>query len=162
MQVANFQRLYNYGYWANKRLFAAMAPLSQEEFTRTVAGSYGSVRNTLVHIMSAEWGWLDRCGGYARGPKLNADDYPTLASIVTKWAGVEGHMREFLGLLTDEGLSREIEFGFKPGQTERRTVSQLLQHSANHATHHRGQIALLMRMLGHAPGDVDLLLFDAA
>jgi uncharacterized damage-inducible protein DinB len=134
--------------------------LSQAEFTKHVAGSYGSIRNTLVHIMSAEWGWLDRCGGHARGPKLNADDYPTLASIVARWASVEGHMREFFATLTDERLSHEIEFSFSPGQKERRTVGQLLQHSANHATHHRGQVSMLMRMLGHAPGDVDLLLFD--
>jgi uncharacterized damage-inducible protein DinB len=37
---------------------------------------------------------------------------------------------------------------------------QLLQHGANHAVHHRGQIALLLRMLGVAPGTFDLLFYD--
>jgi uncharacterized damage-inducible protein DinB len=32
--------------------------LTPEQFTEQVSGSYGSVRNTLVHIMSTEWGWV--------------------------------------------------------------------------------------------------------
>ena len=48
--------LYEYGSWANHRLFDALAQLSTEKFTQRVARSYGSIRNTLVHAMSAEWG----------------------------------------------------------------------------------------------------------
>ena len=38
-------------------------------------GSYGSIRNTLVHALSTEWGWLDRCGGAKRGPALKGEDF---------------------------------------------------------------------------------------
>ena len=81
MTVKDLERLYDYGYWANRRLVPVISQLTPEQFTRNVAGSYGSVRNTLVHIMSAEWGWLDRCGGYERGPALKPEDYPTPASL---------------------------------------------------------------------------------
>ena len=67
MTVKDLERLYDYGYWANKKLLAVVAQMTPEQFTQTVAGSYGSVRNTLVHVLSAEWGWLDRCGGRERG-----------------------------------------------------------------------------------------------
>src|SRR5438067_12526744 len=109
MTVRDLERLYDYGDWANRKLFAAMAPLTREQFTRNVAGSYGSIRNTLVHTMSAEWGWLDRCGGAARGPALNADDYPTLESITARWTVVERSVREFLAGLKDEDLERTVE-----------------------------------------------------
>jgi uncharacterized damage-inducible protein DinB len=32
--------------------------LSDEQFTRDLGGSFRSVRDTLVHIIAGEWGWL--------------------------------------------------------------------------------------------------------
>ena len=56
MTVKDLERLYDYGYWANKELFQVVSQLSPEQFTQTVTGSYGSIRNTLVHTLSAELG----------------------------------------------------------------------------------------------------------
>jgi uncharacterized damage-inducible protein DinB len=40
-------------------------------------------------------------------------------------------------------------------------VGALLQHAAVHGVHHRGQVALLLRVLGYAPGNFDLLFYYA-
>jgi uncharacterized damage-inducible protein DinB len=161
MTVADLERRYDYGYWANGKLFAVVAQLTPEEFTQTVAGSYGSVRNTLVHVLSAEWGWLDRCGGHPRGPALHADDYPTLEKLVETWAKVEEWVRLFLAGLTDDDLERAVEFKNPRGETRSMPLGELMQHAANHGVHHRGQVALLLRGLGYVPGNFDLLFFDA-
>src|SRR5205814_7741244 len=110
MTTDDLRRLYEYSYWANAKLLGAMSALTPEEFARSVAGSYESIRNTLVHSVSAEWGWLDRCGGAARGPKLTPDDYPTLATVIERGKVVEAHMRRFLAALTEPDLSRVVEF----------------------------------------------------
>lgn len=158
MRVSNLQRLYDYNYWANKKLFGVISQLTPEQFTGEVAGSYGSVRNTIVHLMSAEWGWLDRAGGPKRGDKLKAEDFPTLDSVVRTWDRVEGFMREFLSGLTDEDLSRNIEFTLG-GPTQSLPLGDMLHHAAIHAVHHRGQVALLLRTLGYVPGNFDFVLF---
>jgi uncharacterized damage-inducible protein DinB len=152
--------LFDYSYWANAKLFEVIADLPDDEFTRNVAGGYGSIRNTLVHMMSAEAGWLERCGGPPRGPKLNADDFPTPQSVATRWRTIEGQMRQFLTVLTDADAARSLEFTIVPGTGPRvMRIDEMLHHAAVHNIHHRGQVALLLRVVGRVPGNFDALFY---
>jgi len=161
MTVKDLETLYDYGYWANKKFFQVISQLSVDQFTQQVAGTYGSIRNTIVHTLSAEWGWLDRCGGFPRGAALKADDYPTAKSVIDAWSTVERHMRTFLSDLSDEDLSRRVEFTNPRGEKRAMPLGELLHHGANHGVHHRGQVAVLLRALGYAPGNVDILFYYA-
>jgi uncharacterized damage-inducible protein DinB len=156
--VDEIKRLFAYHYWATHKLLKVVGALTPEEYSREVAGTYGSVRNTLVHTLSAEWGWLDRCGGWPRGEKLNADQYPTPASLIEQWAKVEAKVNEFLATVTDDQLNGVVEFtiGDRSFRQER---GQLLRHAAIHSMHHRGQVSLLIRALGRTPGNFDLLFY---
>jgi uncharacterized damage-inducible protein DinB len=159
MTVKDLQTLYDYSYWANRKIAGVASQLTPEQFTQSVAGSYGSIRNTMVHILSAEWGWLDRCGGPPRGAQLKADDFPTLQSVMDTWTRVEASMREFLSRLRDEDLARTIEFAIGAGPKHSMPLGELMHHAAVHAVHHRGQVALLLRALGYAPGNFDILMY---
>jgi uncharacterized damage-inducible protein DinB len=157
--VKDLEVLFDYDRWANDKLFGAMAELTPDQFTQEVAGSYGSVRNTLVHMLSAQWGWIDRCGGTPRGAALNAADYPTFASVLERWRQIEGYVRAFLSTLRDEDLGRGVEFALGNGPRQTMRLGELLHHAAAHSVHHRGQVALLLRSLGHAPGNFDMLFY---
>ena len=161
MTVKDLEALYDYGYWANKKLFCVLSQLTPEQFTQPVGGSYGSIRNTMAHLLSAEWGWLDRCGGPVRGARLNPEDYPTVESLIAVSNKVEGYVREFLSKLKDEDLARNAEFMNERGEKRSMPLGELLQHAANHSVHHRGQVALLLRLLGYAPGNFDILIYYA-
>ena len=158
MRARDLERLYDYHYWANRKLLDVVSQLPPEQYTRLVAGTYGSIRNTLVHILSAEWGWLERCGGPKRGERLNPDDYPTVDALVRGWMPVEESLRAFLSSLEDEDLARSIEFALD-GRTSALPLGDLLHHAAVHAVHHRGQVSLLLRTLGYVPGNFDLLIY---
>jgi uncharacterized damage-inducible protein DinB len=159
MTVRDLQTLFDYGYWANRKLFDVMSQLTTEQFTQPVAGSYGSVRNTMVHVLSAEWGWLDRCGGPPRGGALVASDYPTVAALIDRWEQVEAFVREFLINLQDEDLDRVVEFAFGGGPKYAMRCGDLMHHAVIHGVHHRGQVALLLRSLGYVPGSFDILFY---
>ena len=58
-----------------------------------------------------------------------------------------------------DGCGREIEFTLGGPEKRSMPLGQLLRHGANHGVHHRGQVALLLRVLGHSPGNVDLLIY---
>lgn len=161
MTVKDLEILYDYSYWANKKLFHVISQLTPEQFTQPLGGSYGSIRNTMVHVLSAEWGWLDRCGGPERGPRLNPDDFPTVESLIEAWNKVELYVRGFLSKLKDEDLARNVEYTMGRAEKSSLPMGQLMQHAANHGVHHRGQVALLLRLLGRTPGNFDILFYYA-
>jgi uncharacterized damage-inducible protein DinB len=68
MNKDDIRLLYEYDRWANNRVLQAVAALSDERFTRDLGGSFRSVRDTLVHIIAGEWGWLE----YWKEPALSA------------------------------------------------------------------------------------------
>ncbi len=159
MTVTDLEIRFGYGHWANRKLFAVLPQLSTAQFTEPFAGDHGSIRNTLVHMLSAEWGWLERCGGPKRGAPLEADSYLTATAVMGAWTQQESRVREFLSTLRDADLARPIEFSLAGGPKQILPLGELLEHAANHGVHHRGQISLLLRLRGFAPENFDILFY---
>jgi len=88
---------------------------------------------------------------------LKASDYPEQKDLIERWRVVESHMREFLGTLQNDDMSCNVEFSIGNGPKHSVTLGALMHHAAR--VHHRGQVALLLRMLGRAPGNFDLLFY---
>jgi uncharacterized damage-inducible protein DinB len=147
MTVKDLEDLFDYNYWANKKLFEVIFQLTPEQFIQTVDGSHGSIRNTMVHMLSAEWGWLGRCGG--------------IESLQATWNKIEMLLRKFLSSLQDSGLTRPVEFAIAGTEKQSRPIGELMHHAANHGVHHRGQVSLLLRLLGYNPDNFDLFLYHA-
>jgi uncharacterized damage-inducible protein DinB len=161
MTVKDLETLFGYGHWANRKLFAVMSTLTPEQFAQPLSGNHGSIRNTMVHMLSAEWGWLDRCGGPKRGAALDPGNFPTVASLVDAWNRLESQERAFLSTLRDGDLSRIIEFAIGGSEKRSMPMGELLHHGANHGVHHRGQVSLLLRLLGCDPENFDMLFYYA-
>jgi uncharacterized damage-inducible protein DinB len=49
--------LVDYHYWARNRMFEALANLTSDQFTQNLFNSFPSIRDTVVHLYSADWGW---------------------------------------------------------------------------------------------------------
>ena len=166
MTKDDIQLLYEYDRWANNRVLQAVSTLSAEEFTRDLSGSFRSVRDTLVHIIGGEWGWLT----YWKEPSpssafvtdlwtrhealFTADAFPDVAAVQLKWAEVERDQVEFVNRVTNESLGRML-----PLRTTQISLAHLMQHLANHSTYHRGQVALMMRQLATEPLATDFRVF---
>jgi len=58
MTKDDIQLLFEFDRWANNMVLQAASALNAEEFTRDLGGSFRSVRDTLVHIVGVERGWL--------------------------------------------------------------------------------------------------------
>ncbi len=162
----DIQLLFEYDRWANHRVFQAASALSAEQFTRDLGGSFRSVRDTLVHIVGGESGWL-RCWKerspsaafiddvWARQDELfNPNAFSDFAAVKSKWVEVEREQLEFVNHVTDESLARML-----PVRTTQISLGHLLQHLANHSSYHRGQVSLMMRQLAAEPLATDFAMF---
>jgi len=72
--------------------------------------SFPSVRETLVHIMGAEWIWLRRWKGTSPPALLSAADFPDLDSIKARWPEIEGEQMDFVAQITDASLKEPLKY----------------------------------------------------
>lgn len=158
--LKTFSELFEYNYWARDRQLEACAVLSPEEFQRALGNSYLSIRDTLAHLVGAEWLWLERCRGRSPRAMPSAEEFPTLVTIAERWRTVEQGMREYLSGLNEEVLARTLIYTNLRGETWKYPLWRVLLHLVNHQTYHRGQVTTLLRQLGRRPAPVDLLVAD--
>jgi len=145
MNKAEILMLFDYSAWANRRILNAAEGLSQEQFTAPVGLNYGSLRGTLVHILSAETTWRKRCQeGISPSSPLVEDAFPTLAALREHWSESEQAMRGFLTSLTDDDLQRTIHYRTTKGVQGQNPLWQLLLHVVNHGTQHRAEAAITL------------------
>ena len=166
MTKDDIQLLYEYDRWANHRILQAASALAPEQFTRDLGGSFPSVRDTLVHIIAGEWGWLTYWKASSHSSvflddlwdRVNtlfrADLFPDVTAVRVKWAAVEKEQIEFVNSVTEEALGKPF-----PVRTKQLRLAHLMQHLANHSTYHRGQVSLMMRQLAAEPLPTDFALF---
>lgn len=151
--------LFAYNRWANATVLDAVSKLPAEQFARDLQSSHRSVRDTLAHILAAEWIWLERWKGVSPKALLIPTDFPTVESVRKRLSEVENECAEFIDGLTDESLGEAITYTNTKGEQWTYPLGQMLQHVANHSTYHRGQIATMLRQLGAEVNPVDLLVF---
>ena len=151
MDLQDLRTLVDYHYWARDRVLDAVAPLGQNELCRDLKSSFGSVRDTLVHILSAEFVWCSRWHGHSPTEHLAADEYGSLPAVRARWVEHERKVRAFIATLDDGDADRVFEYRVFSGQWTSSVLSQMLQHLVNHASYHRGQVTAMLRQLGAAP-----------
>jgi uncharacterized damage-inducible protein DinB len=153
MNTPDVRTLFAYNRWANARLMAAAAALPQDEFTRDLGASFGSLRGTLLHIFAGERLWLQHWLDGTR-PQFDLDAYPDAAAVERIWNTWEAERAAFGESLTDERLASRIAV-----REHEYALADLVQHILNHSTYHRGQVTILLRQLGHTPPATDYRLF---
>ena len=151
--------LYNYNAWANTRILDTTALLSYDQFIASSSASFGSICNTLVHTMSAQWIWLARWKGASPPAMFSSQTYPTLASIRARWEKIEDETRDFVSAVNDAELAGVVAYVNTQGQQWAYPLWQQMVHQVNHATQHRSEVAALLTGYDHSPGWLDLLYF---
>jgi uncharacterized damage-inducible protein DinB len=153
------QFLFRYNQWADRRTLDACSALTNEQFTRDLGSSFGSVRDTLAHLYGAEWLWNERFQGRSPSGLPPASAYPDLASVRAKLEEMDRNCLDYVSKLTQQDLERVIRYKTAAGTEFSNPLWQSLHQLSNHGTYHRGQVVTLLRQLGVKPVSTDLIGF---
>jgi len=163
MDLALIRGLYDYHWWANRRLWDVAAGLGEAVAAREVGTqfSFPTLKGMFAHVFGADFVWWCRWTGTPSGPLLGDRDFATLAALRARWDAFEKDQRAFIEALTSQDLARAVEYRSTlfGNRLFALPLGPLLQHVANHATHHRSEIATMLTMISGSPPSTDLVVY---
>lgn len=148
MTISYFKKLFDYDFWANERMLAAMegtSDLNEEAIKK------------MNHLLMAKALWLSRLI-----PGMPTPDLAALLTSVERRsvnAELKVKMEGYFYILTDGHLAGKIAYKNTKGIPFEFILSDILAHLANHATYHRGQIASLIKRSGGTPPETDYIAY---
>jgi uncharacterized damage-inducible protein DinB len=151
--------LFRHHLWANLQIVEQCAALAGEQLDAAVPGAYGSIRDTLQHIVTAEQSYFSRVSTgrpYRRpadAPPMTLDEMAE--SLRTTGAG-------FITWAPRVQADNTVQVDWD-GTPRDVPTTIILTQAINHATEHRAQIMVMLTQLGLQPPDVDgWCYFDAS
>jgi uncharacterized damage-inducible protein DinB len=142
--------LFGHNVWANLKLLDFCAGLSDVQLDATAIGCFGSIRDTLLHIVGAEVSYVERVNGKLPPQPLTRDQFPGFAVLqdAVRWASDE---------LLQLALSARKETSVRqrpPRQRIEYKLASLMVQAVSHSTEHRTQISAIVTQLGLEPPDM--------
>ena len=159
MMLQDIITLYEYNRWANGRTLETAEKLDPAAFLKDLGNSFPSVRDTLAHILGAEWVWLCRWKGESPSKLIVAAEFPAVASLRERFQAVDRERQAFMARLSEERLQQPFDYKDLAGNSLRLPFVQSMQHVVNHGTYHRGQVTTMLRQLGGTPISTDMSRF---
>jgi len=160
MNPADLVVLYDYNYWASKKILDQTATLTPEQYTAPASVPFGSLRGTLVHTLSAERNWRRRCQErFSPTAMLVEADYPTFDDLIALWQQEEATMRAYIASLTEADLQERIHYRDSRGNPFDVPLHLILTHVVNHGTQHRSECGIMLTDFGHSPGNIDFIYY---
>ena len=159
MNIQDIHLIYEYNYWANKKILAASDNVSQQQFMELASFPYGCLHGTLLHILDTEWGWRALFQSMESASDLLAADFPNVAALKTRFQEEEISMRAYLAGLRDEDMESHLRYTIDTGIQRDRILWHCLLHVVNHGTQHRSEAAALLTDFGQSPGNLDFTVF---
>jgi uncharacterized damage-inducible protein DinB len=164
MNLSDIRHLFDYTEWANDLAMKAAGELPDEDLRRDVAISHNSIFGTLLHMAAAEWIWLERWHGRSPSkaeawPLWTPETCADLEALKERWKDIIDRRTRYISDLDETRLAAELPFKLLSGDPNSMPLVDQMQHVANHATLHRGQVVGMIRQTGVDPPSTDLLFY---
>lgn len=154
------RQMARYNRWQNANLYGVAGRLPEAERRRERGAFFGSVHETLSHLLWADRIWMSRFsdvpppeGGIAQSVSL----YPDWEGLTRERAAFDATILAWAERLDASWLAGDHTWYSGAAKREITKPTWLLvTHMFNHQTHHRGQVHCMLTQAGGTPHATDL------
>ncbi|MDN4501620.1 DinB family protein [Alteromonadaceae bacterium BrNp21-10] len=170
--MANFKLMAEYNRAMNRNVYHAASTLTPLELSKNQSAFFGSIINTLNHILVGDTIWLQRFAhhttafpsldyvlGLLTPATLDTVLYTDFAELKAKREKMDDVIVSFILELTNDVVAEPLLYTNTRGLDFKKNFGHVLQHFFNHQTHHRGQVSTLLYQQGIDVGVTDLLVY---
>lgn len=159
--TAYVRKMAAYNRWMNAGIYEAAASLSDAKRREDAGAFFGSIHNTLNHVLWGDQIWMHR---FAGTPAPVSADIPGSIAQIDNFQSLTEERVAFDAIITDwadtlEASWLEGDLSWFSGAAQRditRPRSELVIHMFNHQTHHRGQVHAMLTRAGAKTAPTDL------
>ncbi len=156
---------YAYNSWATAHLLDSLEKLSPDDLSASGCSGHGTIRDTLAHLMTTQWGWFSWFDGsltvsQAYALKVSPDSIDTIPKARDRWQSIDKQTTDCVNDLTEAKLLDLWSWTLPTGHSDSLPLWRLLLHLANHGTHTRAQVIAAIRRAGHEPPNIDFLSYS--
>lgn len=157
-----FQALAKYNGSVNQSVLELLEPLEKEKIMMKTKAYYPSIFDTFLHILIADLNWLKRYRGVFKESEVLSNS--KLVSLEEKSLRTEFEsdytklfqyrkraddvITQFIDEMDENKLNSVIKYKNYKGEDVEKECWKTILHWLSHPTHHRGQISVLLDMVG--------------
>ncbi len=160
MLADHFRTMAAYNRWANGRLYGACRTLGDAERKRDRRAFFGSIHNTLNHILVGDRAWLTRIEGLDVGRiALDAVLFEDFEELEAARRVEDDRLDRILAGIDDDRMEGALRYTDASGEAHQTEMRLVWTHLFNHQTHHRGQAHAMLSQAGLDPPPLDLIYY---
>jgi uncharacterized damage-inducible protein DinB len=152
--------LTRYSAWADQVLYQTLAVMDEAQLAHPKAGRSKGVLGGLGHNMLVDRIWQANLLGLAHGMSSRALQAPmSLSELANSQQSLDAWMIDYAANLDEFALTHKVAFTYVSGEKASMLRSEMILHTVNHKTYHRGYVADMLYEIGGKPPSMDLNVF---
>ncbi len=147
-------KMYDYHVWANGVIIDRLKELPQDIYQKEIQSGFSSVAKVLSHIYLVDYAWFDISSGKSMNEAMS---FTNQLREQVETESIEEMKRKFLDLSerykallnSQEDIEKLIVVDNPYAGLLKTSISESVLHVVTHGSYHRGNIATMLRQMGH-------------
>jgi len=145
---AYYLELAAFNNWADNQVMEWLTQVTDQQWNKPAISSFGSVRDTALHIVSAKKIWIDTWTDLPNPAYLSVGFNGSKNELINIWTKSCEDLTSFIENYPVEDYTKPVTVKKPNGELCTMEFKKTFPHMVNHASYHRGQLVTLLRQSG--------------